>query len=166
MNTLKQNEMDVTVNLINAQRKVKPDSAMKASFKKSAEAVLRHEGINFPCEIDVKLVSDKSIRELNRDFREVDSPTDVLSFPSGELDDYEEDMGFPCFLGDIAISLEFAKRQCEERDGAEASLLREVTLLTVHSVLHLLGYDHAEDDEREEMFAIQEKLTDEMMADN
>ena len=155
--------MEVTVNLINAQRKVKIDDVMKASFKKSAEAVLIHEEIDFPCEIDVKLVSDKAIRELNRDFREVAAPTDVLSFPSGELDDYDEDMGIPCFLGDIALSLEFAKRQCEERDGEEASLLREVTLLTVHSVLHLLGYDHAEDDEREEMFAIQEELTDKIM---
>lgn len=158
--------MEVTVNLINAQRKVKIDDAIKATFKKSAEAVLNHEEIDFPCEIDVKLVSDKGIKELNRDFREVDAPTDVLSFPSGELDDYDEEMGMPCFLGDIAISPEFAKRQCEERDGAEASLLREITLLTVHSVLHLLGYDHAEDDEREEMFAIQEKLTDEIMACN
>ncbi len=156
--------MEVTVNLINAQRKIKIDDAIKASFKKSAESVLKHEEIDFPCEIDVKLVSDKGIRELNRDFREVDAPTDVLSFPSGELDDYDEDMGIPCFLGDIALSPEFAKRQCEERDGAEASLLREITLLTVHSVLHLLGYDHAEDDEREEMFAIQEQLTDEIMA--
>ena len=156
--------MEVTVNLINAQRKIKIDDAIKASFKKSAEAVLKHEDIDFPCEIDVKLVSDKGIKELNRDFREVDAPTDVLSFPSGELDDYDEEMGFPCFLGDIALSPEFAKRQCEERDGAEASLLREITLLTVHSVLHLLGYDHAEDDEREEMFAIQEQLTDEIMA--
>ncbi|MBQ6809263.1 MAG: rRNA maturation RNase YbeY [Clostridia bacterium] len=156
--------MGVTINLINAQRKVKVDDAIKASFKKSAEAVLNHEGIEFPCEIDVKLVSDKGIRELNRDFREVDAPTDVLSFPSGELDEYDEEDGFPCFLGDIALSLEFAKRQCEERDGAEASLLREVTLLTTHSVLHLLGYDHAEEDEKEEMFAIQEKLTDEIMS--
>ena len=156
--------MGVTINLINAQRKVKVDDAIKASFKKSAEAVLNHEGIEFPCEIDVKLVSDKGIRELNRDFREVDAPTDVLSFPSGELDEYDEEDGFPCFLGDIALSLEFAKRQCEERDGAEASLLREVTLLTTQSVLHLLGYDHAEEDEKEEMFAIQEKLTDEIMS--
>ena len=156
--------MEGTVNLINAQRKIKIDDSIKASFKKSAEAVLLHEEIDFPCEIDVKLVSDKGIRELNRDFREVDAPTDVLSFPSGELDDYDEDMGIPCFLGDIALSPEFAKRQCEERDGADASLLREITLLTVHSVLHLLGYDHAEDDEREEMFAIQEQLTDEIMA--
>ncbi len=157
--------MEVTVNLINAQRKVKIDDAIKASFKKSAEAVLVHEGIDFPCEIDVKLVSDKGIRELNRDFREVDAPTDVLSFPSGELDEYDEETGVPCFLGDIALSPEFAKRQCEERDGADASLLREITLLMVHSVLHLLGYDHAEDDEREEMFAIQEKLTDNIMAE-
>ena len=84
--------MEVTVNLINAQRKVKIDDAIKASFKRSAEAVLEHEEIDFPCEIDVKLVSDKGIRELNRDFREVDAPTDVLSFPSGELDDYDEEM--------------------------------------------------------------------------
>lgn len=156
--------MDVIVNLINAQRKVKIDAQAKKCFKKAAEAVLSYEKIEFPCEIDVKLVSDKGIRVLNRNFRDVDSPTDVLSFPSGELEDYVPEFDVPCFLGDIALSPEFAKRQCEERDGESASLLRELTLLTVHSVLHLLGYDHAEDSEREKMFAIQEKITDEIMS--
>lgn len=155
--------MKVSVSVINAQRKVKIDKAIKDTFVKAAEAVLLHEKMDFPCEISVKLVSDKGIRKLNREFREVDNPTDVLSFPSGELEEYDAESGESCFLGDIAISPEFAKRQCEERGGENASLLREITLLTVHSVLHLLGYDHAEDEERERMFSLQEELTDEIM---
>ena len=150
--------MQVTVNLINAQRKVKIDDAIKASFKRSAEAVLEHEEIDFPCEIDVKLVSDKGIRELNRDFREVDAPTDVLSFP---MYDFDEEVDPPVnpdgsvSLGDIVISLERAAEQAKEIGN---SFVREVAFLVIHSTLHLLGYDHerSKDDEEAQCLAQRE----------
>ena len=127
------------------------DGQARALMQRCADAAAAAEGVEEKTAVFVSIVGDEEIREINRSQRGKDMSTDVLSFPSGELDDYDEEMGIPCFLGDIALSPEFAKRQCEERDGEEASLLREITLLTVHSVLHLLGYDHelSEADDRD-----------------
>ncbi len=102
------------------------------------------------------VTNDAGIRSLNRDFRAVDAPTDVLSFPSREG---EEGAAAGDFLGDIAISLERAQAQAEEYGH---SLKRELSFLAVHGALHLLGYDHMDDAEREEMFTLQEKILDKM----
>lgn len=102
------------------------------------------------------VTDDAGIRSLNRDFRAVDAPTDVLSFPSREG---EEGAAAGDFLGDIAISLERAKAQAEEYGH---SLKRELSFLAVHGALHLLGYDHMDDAEREKMFTLQEKILDKM----
>lgn len=102
------------------------------------------------------VTDDAGIRSLNRDFRAMDAPTDVLSFPSREG---EREAVAGDFLGDVAISLERAKAQAEEYGH---SLKRELSFLAVHGTLHLLGYDHMDDAEREEMFTLQEKILDKM----
>ncbi len=118
----------------------------------AARAALRAEGVLCPCEISVLLTDNEGIREINREFRGVDAPTDVLSFPLNELEPgrfdaelCEADPGSGAvLLGDMAISLERCQAQGEEfGHGFE----REVMYLTVHSVLHLLGYDHVDEGE-------------------
>ncbi|MEF9951684.1 MAG: rRNA maturation RNase YbeY [Clostridium sp.] len=117
---------------------------------------LEHEGFNYEYEISVSLVDNTSIREINREHREIDRATDVLSFPMIEYDGgyYSEDFKFSPFditpdgyipLGDIVLSLERAREQSIEYGH---SYYREVAFLTCHSVLHLLGHDHMEEAER------------------
>ena len=116
-------------------------------------AALQAQQVTLPCEISVLLTDDEGIRQINLDMREIDSATDVLSFPMFELEagvppqgeEYlDPDSGY-CPLGDMCISLERAAAQA--RDFGH-SLEREVCYLTVHSVLHLLGYDHLDEGEQ------------------
>ena len=99
-------------------------------------------------ELSVTLTDDKNIHELNKKYRGVDSPTDVLSFAFRESEEPEILDSEIEILGDIIISLERAKIQAENFGH---SYLREVIFLTVHGLLHLLGYDHIEEDDRLEM---------------
>jgi len=113
-------------------------------------AALEAEGVSIPCEISVLLTDDEGIHQINRDMREVDRPTDVLSFPMFELEpgtppngeDYLDPATGLCPLGDMCISLERAEAQAQEFGH---SVEREICYLTVHSVLHLLGYDHLDE---------------------
>ena len=113
-------------------------------------AALEAEGVTLPCEISVLLTDDEGIHQVNLDMRGVDQPTDVLSFPMFDLEpgvppegeDYLDPASELCPLGDMCISLERAAAQAEEFGH---SLEREVCYLTVHSVLHLLGYDHLDE---------------------
>ena len=129
---------------------------------------LEEQGVELPCEISVLLTDDEGIHQINLDMRGVDRPTDVLSFPMFELEpgvppegeDYLDPESELCPLGDMCISLERAEAQAAEFGH---SVEREICYLTVHSVLHLLGYDHLDEGpmkaqmrEREE--AILEKL--------
>lgn len=114
------------------------------AVREAACKVLETEGCEGDYEISVSFVTNKEIKELNRDYRNVDSITDVLSFP---MDDEEDPEGV-VMLGDVILSTEKIKEQAEEYGH---SLRREMTYLTVHSVLHLLGYDHMEEDEKSEM---------------
>jgi probable rRNA maturation factor len=100
------------------------------------------------------LTDDEQMRQLNRDFAGLDEPTDVLSFPAGEPEALlpDELMGY---LGDIAISMMKAERQAEK--GGH-TLTAELQLLTVHGVLHLLGYDHYDPEEKDEMWAVQKAI--------
>ena len=108
--------------------------------------------------VDVTLVSNKKIREYNRDFRDIDRVTDVLSFPMGENDEYDVDPESGCcLLGDIVISLEKAAEQAEEYGH---SFEREVGFLTVHSMLHLLGYDHIDEKDGDVMRAHEKIILD------
>ena len=115
------------------------------------EKVLLAEGVEIPCEINVLVTNDKGIQAINLASRNLDKPTDVLSFPMfqfvpGELPDEWSEFVDPeteqCPLGDMAISLERAKAQAKEFGH---SLRREIGYLTIHSVLHLLGYDHLDE---------------------
>ena len=120
-------------------------------IQKCVEATLSAEGISAPCEINVLVTNDRGIHAINLASREIDRPTDVLSFPMFNLeagnppDDWEEylDPGTGmCPLGDMCISLERAIAQAKEFGQTTR---REVGYLTIHSMLHLLGYDHLDE---------------------
>ena len=121
------------------------DEHLKAVISTALDA----EGVDVPCEVDVLVTDDGGIRRINLDMRGVDAPTDVLSFPMFELspgDKPSEEDADPATglvpLGDMCISLERARAQGEEYGhGAQ----RELSYLAVHSVLHLLGYDHLDE---------------------
>ncbi|NCC15140.1 MAG: rRNA maturation RNase YbeY [Clostridia bacterium] len=119
---------------------------------------LAYEGFEKPCEVSVSIVDNEEIRQINKQFRAIDRATDVLSFPlltfeEGELVDCNEKN--EVLLGDIIISLERAREQAEEYGH---SLKREIAFLTAHSMLHLLGYDHMDEEEEKEMFAKQREI--------
>jgi probable rRNA maturation factor len=114
----------------------------------AAEAVLAHEEISEQVELSIAVSNDETIRALNAQYRETDAPTDVLSFPSDEFDPDEQVQ----YLGDIIISYPRASAQAE---AAQHPVMNEIRLLVVHGVLHILGYDHLEPEEKAEMWAIQ-----------
>lgn len=110
------------------------------------------------CEVSVLLTDDVDMRQLNRDYRGIDAPTDVLAFSMREGEDGDVN---PRLLGDLVVSLETAARQASTRDGLGGvcgNLETETALLTVHGVLHLLGYDHQTQKEAEVMFEKQERI--------
>ncbi len=128
----------------------------------SAECSLEFMGFIRDCDISVTVTDNIHIHELNREYRGVDRPTDVLSFPMYSFtdDDMPEEGPAPVVLGDIVISAERAKEQAVEYGH---SFQREISFLTVHSVLHLLGYDHEVSEEAEnEMFSLQDKIMDKL----
>ena len=120
------------------------------ALETAAQATLNQQGISPPAALTIMLTDDVQLQQLNRDYRGYDKPTDVLSFESGE-----EMPGVGLYLGDIAISVETAVRQAAV---AGHPPLRELRLLTIHGVLHLLGHDHAEEDEKQVMWAAQNKI--------
>ncbi len=124
----------------NAQNVMKIPTGVRMLIRRSCNAVLTNEGFEGDAEISVTIVDDERIRELNRQYRNIDKSTDVLSFPLGEngVYDINYDTGAK-MLGDIVISIEHAFEQAEKYGH---SLQREIGFLTVHSLLHLLGYDH------------------------
>lgn len=126
--------------------------AVKNHIKKCILAALRCEGVSAPCEINVFVCGDETIRAINKSSREIDKATDVLSFPMFTLtpgappaswDEFEDPGTGLVPLGDMAISLERAAQQAKEFGH---STKREVGYLTIHSILHLLGYDHVDED--------------------
>ncbi len=121
----------------------------RAFIRKVIRTALAAEGVDFPCEVDVLLTNDAAIHQINRDMREVDRATDVLSFPEfeltpGELPGAEDaDPGTGLVpLGDMVISMEHVAAQAKEYGHSNR---RELAYLVVHSVLHLLGYDHLDE---------------------
>lgn len=117
---------------------------IEAMAYKTIEEVLRVEDFTNDVEVSLTLVDKDEIHALNRDYRGVDRPTDVLSFPmDDEIFPGEEDVDL--ILGDIVICLDIAKAQAEEYGH---SIVRELSYLICHSTLHLLGYDHMEEDEK------------------
>ena len=128
------------VYIINNQKAVKVPSGSRLLIKRCCSAALAYENFDKLAEISVSLTDNESIRELNAAYRNKDSATDVLSFPMGEdgVYDVNEETG-ASILGDIVISME---RAVEQANMYGHSLEREMGFLTVHSMLHLLGYDH------------------------
>ena len=131
-------------------------------IKKAVKMALDAEGIDVPCIISVMLTDDEGIQTVNRDFRGVDRATDVLSFPLNELSpgEFDEDMcerdidSGAVMLGDMMISIPRCEEQGEEFGHGYK---REIMYLTVHSVLHLLGYDHIDEGEMKAQMRAREK---------
>ena len=124
---------------------------IKSIIRKCITATLDAERIAVPCEINVLVTNDAGIQIVNRESRDLDKPTDVLSFPMFQLEagnppmdwvDYQDPASGLVPLGDMCISLERAVAQAQEFGH---STRREVGYLTIHSVLHLLGYDHLDE---------------------
>ena len=115
----------------------------------AVEAVLSEENLEGDFEVSVSFVTNEEIRTLNREYRNVDSETDVLSFP---MDDVFDGVAI---LGDIVLS---TQKIIEQANDFNHSIEREMIYLTVHSMLHLLGYDHMDSDEKEEMRAKEKEI--------
>ncbi len=131
-------------------------------ISEAINVALDAQGIAVPCEVSVLLTDDFGIRKLNREFRDVDAATDVLSFPANEFEpgsfDPENAERNPetdkVILGDMALSIEHAVAQGEEFGHGTK---REIQYLTVHSVLHLLGYDHVDEGVMKKQMRTREK---------
>lgn len=131
----------------NLQEEVPLDPELESLVEEMVRAVLELEGRREGAEVSVVFTGDDHIRELNRQYRGVDSPTDVLSFAQDEGDPMP-DAGDEDLLGDVVVSMPAAARQGEEYGHG---LRREVAYLTAHGVLHLLGYDHQDEEGRAAM---------------
>lgn len=147
----------------------KESPEIENTIKKAAAAALDYENVEQNCDVCIMLTDDENIRELNREHRNIDHATDVLSFPMLELMPGQKIEVNPLeldprtgavMLGDIVISTERAKDQAEEYGH---SLERELSFLTVHGILHLLGYDHERSAEDEKLhFEHQEEILESM----
>ncbi|HKM00174.1 MAG TPA: rRNA maturation RNase YbeY [Mobilitalea sp.] len=146
----------------------KPELNYEELLNKVTNACLDYENCPYEVDISILLTSDEEIQEINKEFRNIDSPTDVLSFPTinyespGNFTGFEENNA-DCFhpetgellLGDIVISVDRALNQSKEYGH---TMLREIAFLTAHSMLHLMGYDHMTEKERIQMEAKQEDI--------
>ena len=145
------------------ESELEEDTAVwEALLSRVIPAVLEAEGVTVPCEVDVLLTDDAGIHQINLEQREVDRPTDVLSFPMFDLkpgekpEAGEEDPESGLVpLGDMCISLERAAAQAAEFGH---SVERELSYLTVHSVLHLLGYDHMDEGPMKRQMRVHEEF--------
>lgn len=155
------------------QEKIKPTEELIDKIKATIDFALKEEGVKVPYQISLLFVDNEEIRKINRENRSIDRETDVLSFP---MLDYEKDKvykdmyldydfdetfmdGDELVLGDIVLSLEKALEQSKEYNH---SFERETSYLVVHSVLHLLGYDHMEEEEKKIMRNEEEKILSKM----
>ena len=139
----------IRVIISNSQKEVKIPTGLRMLVRRCCNAVLRMENFQGAAEVSVTFANNEQIHELNKMHRNVDAPTDVLSFPMGEDGKYDIDPATNAkILGDIVISMEKAVEQAE-RFGH--TLQREVGYLTAHYMLHLLGYDHEETMEKVHM---------------
>lgn len=123
---------------------IKITADFKKLLRSCCKTALIEADFNENSEISVSFVDNAEIREINRDFRNIDAPTDVLSFPLADNREYDLDPDSMCYaLGDIIISTERAAEQAAEIGH---STEREIAFLVIHSMLHLLGYDHHDED--------------------
>lgn len=152
------NKINITYDIFTVKQPL-----VTAVIRKCIQSTLDAEGIDVPCEINVLVTNDRGIRAINKASRNIDKATDVLSFPMFQLEagnppqdwekylDAETDL---CPLGDMCISLERATAQAKEFGH---SVKREVGYLTIHSMLHLLGYDHLDEGEQKKQMRAREE---------
>ena len=146
--------MSLHIYFENMQDKHRVTYALKILVRNAIEATLAFEKVSAGCEVSVTFADNEGIRAINREYRQIDALTDVLSFPL-----FEESAGKKQ-LGDIVLSLERCAAQAEEFGH---SFEREAAFLSVHSMLHLLGYDHVNSDEEDaEMRRRQREILDRM----
>ncbi|OPJ60006.1 rRNA maturation RNase YbeY [Clostridium chromiireducens] len=153
----------------NRQEKLEVKDSLIDQLKKVIEFTLKEEEVNIECEISLVFVDNDEIKQINNDTRRINKETDVLSFPMLEYEeqkvfkemykDYKFSQsdfdGDELVLGDVVLSLEKALEQSKEFNH---SFEREASYLVVHSILHLLGYDHMEDDEKKIMRSREEEI--------
>lgn len=151
--------MKLTIYFSNSQKAIKITPEIKALLRRAIKTALEYEKFTQSAEVSVSFVDNDEIHGLNRDYRGVDRPTDVLSFPmlDGDADEGDIDIhSGSVVLGDIIIS---AEKAVEQAAAYGHSVERELAFLAVHSTLHLLGYDHETSPEDEkDMFERQEKI--------
>ena len=147
------------VYITNSQDKIPVNQSLRGLIRRAITQTLKYERFPYSAELSVTLTDNEGIHALNKEYRKVDRPTDVLSFPlyeDGEIDENDVIEGEPVGIGDIVLSLEKALSQANEYGH---SFERETAFLCVHSVLHLLGYDHElGEDAEKEMFLKQEAV--------
>ncbi|WGD66293.1 rRNA maturation RNase YbeY [Bacillus velezensis] len=151
--------MGLLIDIVDETNSVSADELQEV--EKLLQFAAEKEGVQDQAEVSVTIVTNEEIREINRDYRGKDTPTDVISFAlEEEGEDEVEIVGadMPPVLGDIIISADRTKEQAEEYGH---SFMRELGFLAVHGFLHLLGYDHMTKEEEEEMFSKQKDLLDE-----
>ena len=157
----------MSVFIDNRQNGITVDEALEALVTQVVEKVLTYEECEEEYEVSISFVNNEEIRSLNMEYRDIDTATDVLSFPmvefiDEELEEEDENAEYieeEIALGDIVISMEKALEQSEEYGH---SFNRELAFLLVHGMLHLLGYDHEEGASEGEMFEKQEAILREM----
>lgn len=144
------------ISMENAQDKIVLGEYLEKRLQDGLNAVAKLHNLDDMTEVDITIVDDEEIHQLNRDYRNVDRPTDVLSFALDEDDEDEPELleGQLHLLGDIIISAETATRQAEEFGHG---LEREIVYLAVHGLLHLLGYDHMVEEDKVIMRAKEEE---------
>lgn len=153
--------MSAKVAIYNKQKKVKITPDIRLLIRKACSAVLSTENFSHKAEMEVSIVDDEQIRSINKDCRNIDNSTDVLSFPLGENGEYDVNPQTGAYmLGDIVISIEHALMQAKLYGHGED---REIAYLTVHSMLHLLGFDHVNSNDEKAIMrkheeAVMEKL--------
>jgi rRNA maturation RNase YbeY len=131
------------------------DRVDQPSLVAMIERVLTEDGIEDGASLALVLADDTLLHELNLRHREVDAPTDVLSFPANEGEEFPTQEGEPAYLGDIVVSVESVGRQAEE---VGLALGEELAHVVLHGLLHILGYDHEESDEEAVMKAREEAV--------
>lgn len=141
----------------NAQKQIKVPDNIRYYIVKCFNNALKYEKFEGDAEVNITFVDENEIKALNKNFRNKDAVTDVLSFPLGENGEYDTNPETDCkMLGDVVICL---KRAYEQADSYNHSIRREICFLVVHSLLHLLGYDHETANEDEEiMFRKQNEI--------
>lgn len=124
-------------------------------IRQATLAALAHQRVTEACELAVVITDDEALCELNRRYRGVDAPTDVLAFPNETRGPFVSAPGFPRYLGDVILSFPRAASQAAESGHSTEA---ELQLLVVHGVLHLLGYDDEAEEERAQMWKVQSEI--------